>query len=198
MAIAMALTAVSGAIGAYSQYQQGKAEQANHEYNAKLAENQAEQGQDEARENARRGWKNNEEQLASIRARSASSGSVSNVGSALAVMGDISAELELGVQDAYRGAQIHRTSLLKSAENSRLQGRAAAKSGRLMALGSLVGTAAKLKTNIGTYKKTGLLAKDKATYNRYKSNLQGYGSSIKSSYKKLRNPGSLMSNYTPV
>lgn len=145
--VMLAMTAVSGAVSAYSQYQQGKAQQANHEYNAQLAENQAEQGQMEARENAKRGWKNNEEQLASVRARMANEGAVGNQGAPLAVMGDIAGELELNVQDAYRGAQIQRTNLYQSAKISRREGKSANKAGKLMALGTLIKTGSSFDSN---------------------------------------------------
>ena len=77
--VGLAMTLVSGAMSAYGSYQQGKAAKYNADYNAKLAENQAEQGQMEARENVRRQSKNNESQLSAARARFANQGAVSTL-----------------------------------------------------------------------------------------------------------------------
>jgi len=155
--LGLALTAVSGIASAGAAYQQGKAQEANHEYNAQLAENQAKQTELEQRENARRGRKNAEEQLATVRARNAAGGSVSNSGAALAVMGDIAGELELGVQDEFRQASIQRNHLVHSARVQRFQGRDAARSGKLLAASSLIGTGTKLSGNFKPSKSSGAL-----------------------------------------
>lgn len=183
--VGLAMTLVSGAVSAYSSYQKGKAEDANHKYNASLAESQAKQQEMEAQENARRGWKNAEEQLASVRARLANQGSVANTGAPLAVMGDIAAELELGIDDAYRQAEIQRTNLLQEAKIQRWQGAQSKKAGKLMAVSTLLGTGADLAFKMREYKRSGLYEKDKATMKHYYNRVSGR-------YNRKVSPSSLM------
>ncbi|MDC0088171.1 hypothetical protein OAI07_01370 [Akkermansiaceae bacterium] len=148
--------ALTGVLGAVSKYQQGKAEQANHEYNAQVSENQAQQVQLEAEENARREWKNNEQQLSSARAQLANQGAVSSSGAPLSVLGDISGQLELNIQDGYRQASIQRQSLYQDAKISRVQGDNAASAGKLMAFSSLIGTGTQAFGNFKTGTSSGL------------------------------------------
>jgi len=151
------MTLVSGVMSANASYQQGKAAKYNADYNAKLAENQAEQGQMESRENARRQLKNNQEQLSAARARFANQGAVSNAGAPLAMMGDIAGELELGVMDAYRSADIQRTQMLGQARLEKYRGKQAYSSGKLLAGTQLLSTGASLFGNYSAGKRTGTI-----------------------------------------
>lgn len=139
MGVALAL--VGGAVSAFSSYQQGKAQEANFEYNAEVAKNNAIQTQQEGRENVRRGFENAEEQLASVRARQAAGGSISTQGAPLAVTGEIATELQLGILDNYRQTEIQRTNFINDANISRFQGEQAATSGLLQGVSGLVSTA---------------------------------------------------------
>jgi hypothetical protein len=137
-------------------YQQGKAAQANHNYNAKLAEAQVEQGSMEARENVRRQSRNNESQLSAARARFANQGSIATKGAPLAMMGDIAGELELSVLDAYRGADANRSNLMMQAQMERQRGKEAKRAGKLMAISSILSTGAQAAGNIKTGQRTGV------------------------------------------
>lgn len=154
--IGVGMSLVSGVLSAHQTYQQGKAAKYNADYNAKLAKNQAEQGQMEARENVRRQQKNNEAQMSSARARLANQGAIATQGAPLAVMGDIAGQLELSVLDAYRGADANRTRLLQQASLEKARGRDAMRAGRLMAFGTLAQTGATLFSNVKTGNRVGV------------------------------------------
>ena len=144
----LAMTALGGAFGAYTQYQQGKAQQANHEYNAKLARNQALQLDAEARENAWRARRNNERELARVRARLANQGGASNMGSSLNVMGNVAKELELRVMDDWRAAEVKRASLMAQSAFDRTRAKQAGSIAPLMAAGTLLTTAGSISTSL--------------------------------------------------
>ena len=145
--MAMAMMAAGGLFQAFSQYQQGKAQAANAKYNAALAKNQAEQGRMEAVENFKRAKRNSEQQLSKARAAAAASGTVISQGSTLDVMGDISKELELEIQDNYRAAQVQRGNLLAKSAQYKQQAKDAKRAGKLMAIGTLFKTGSQMAFN---------------------------------------------------
>lgn len=147
---------VSGGLAAYSSYSQGKAQQANAKYNAKVAQNQALQTNMEARENVRRQSRNNESQLSAARARLANQGSVATAGAPLALMGDVAGELELGILDAYRSADAQRSNFLAESAIEKNRGKQASGAGKLMAVSSILGAGATAYGNYQTGKRTGL------------------------------------------
>ena len=150
-----ALAIGGGLVSAFSSYQQGKAQEANFEYNAQVARNNAIQTEQEGRENVRRGFENAEEQLASVRARQAAGGSISTQGAPLAVTGEIATELQLGILDNYRQTEIQRVNFLNDAAISSFQGEQASRSGLLQGAAGLVSTATTAFDNFSSGRSSG-------------------------------------------
>lgn len=155
--VGIGLSVVSGVMQARAQYSQAKAQEANLNYNAQLSENQAEQVQSEAVENTIRGRNNSDQQLATARARMAAQGTVSNTGSQAEVLSDIAGELEIGILDNYRTAQVQRNSLLNQAQVTRQEAKSVGSSGKLMAFSTLLSTAGSVAGSVGNAKASGAL-----------------------------------------
>lgn len=153
----MGMMAGGGLFGAFTQYQQGKAQAANAKYNAALARNQAEQGRMEAVENLKRARRNADQQLGRARAAAAAGGTVITEGSTIQVIGDIGKELELEIQDNYRKAQIARGNLLARASMFDAEARDAKRAGKLMAFGTLLNTGARMGFAQVNYKNNRLM-----------------------------------------
>ena len=140
--IALAVIQAGGAI------LQGKKQQQVAEYNAKVAENQAEAESAEAREAIKRRRAENEAFLSRQRALRAKSGVGLETGSSLLVAAESAKRLELGALEMGRQSEARRNSLLQESTISRFQGKSAVTSSYFSAGASLIGGAGKA---YGTY-----------------------------------------------
>lgn len=109
--IAAGAAVVSAGISAYSQVQQGKAAESAAEYNNQLAQQEAANVERENMEQIKRQRRQNDRQLAQIRAQLANNGTLSTAGTPLEILGESSALFELEIQDAARQANIKAASL---------------------------------------------------------------------------------------
>lgn len=140
LAIASIASSLAGAgISAYSSYQQGQAQDAMANYNAKNAENAATAEADVASENATRQREANRRQLSAIRAKMAGSGVVQSRGSSLDALGTAASELELQTLDLFRESDARQVAYGNQARVGRWEGEQAAQAGKIGAIGSLIG-----------------------------------------------------------
>lgn len=141
--ISLTLMAASGAMQAYSQKQQGDASQDTAEYNAKLSERQAQAQRHDRQVNSTRMREDMNRKLATYRAQAAANGVISDEGSPLAVYSESRDRFDEQI-DQYTQQAITRESLMMDqARMQRYQGEEAAKAGKISAVGTLLGTAAK-------------------------------------------------------
>lgn len=104
--IALAATAISTGISVYGQHQQAKAAESAAEYNNQLAQQEAHNTELEAAEQIKRQREQNERQMGQIRAQLANNGTLSTEGTPLTILGESSANFELGIQDTVRQANL--------------------------------------------------------------------------------------------
>ncbi len=177
--IGLGLSVASGLIGSYTGYQQSKAAEANHKYNAALAANKAKQVSEDAKENTRRRRKNNEKDLASVRARLATQGTMTGQGSALETFGETATELELQVADAYRSSMMQHNALMQESYTHSARAKDAKSAGKIGLVTSLLGMGANTANKVSKYKSSGLYAQDKVTYGKYKAKAIDYKNTLK-------------------
>lgn len=141
LGISAALSAVGTGVAVYSSIEQGKQAEAAAEHNARLAEREALIKQQTAAENIRRQRENNRRYLSRQRALFAGRG-ISMEGTALIVMGKTASRLELGIQDAFRDAQLGIQYSQSQAALSRFEGAQAGRAAQFSAGSSLLTGAA--------------------------------------------------------
>ncbi|BCU77953.1 hypothetical protein [Luteolibacter sp. LG18] len=105
-AIALATTAISAGLSAYGQVQQGEAAQRAAEYNNALAQQEARNRELEVAEQVKRQREQNEQAMGQVRVQLANSGALSTEGTPLTILGESSANFELGIQDMVREANL--------------------------------------------------------------------------------------------
>ena len=137
-ASAMILMAVGTAVGAYGQYQSGRAQKAAANYNARVQEAQAIQQDMENRENIRRERKSGQGLLSSQRQKLGASGVVIQAGSPLELLGRTAGELELRAQDAARAGRSNLQYGLSQAQMTKWEGKQAATAATLGSAGTLL------------------------------------------------------------
>lgn len=147
---------VGSGLSAYSSYQQGKAQSAMAYRNAKISDMAASNEAMTAAENAKRQRESNRQKLASVRARMAGSG-VAPTGSSLDTIGTAASNLELSTMDLFRESQARQTQLYNDAAVTRWEGDQAMQSGKINAIGSLIGGAASAGEAAYNFKKNGVL-----------------------------------------
>ncbi|GAA5120699.1 hypothetical protein GCM10023212_14700 [Luteolibacter yonseiensis] len=126
-------------ISAYSSYQQGKAQEAMGERNAKIAENAALNEAQVAAENAKREREKGRRQLAAIRGHMAGSGVQMSTGSSLDVIGDAASDLELAAMDLFRDSTARQMTYQNQSVTERWEGKQAGVAGKYSAMGTLLG-----------------------------------------------------------
>ena len=109
--IVVGVTVVSTAASIYGQQQQAKAQTKAAQYNNALAHQEARNVEIQNVENLKRERIRQRKQLAEIRAQLAQSGTLTTEGTPLAILGESSANLNLGIQDAARAANMQAASL---------------------------------------------------------------------------------------
>ena len=138
---AVAVTLVGTSVTVYGQVQAAKTAKETGEYNAKLAENQAQQVDLDSRESLRRKREQNQRFLGTQRAAYANSG-VTIEGSPLSVMAETAGILELDALDAKRQANQQGNAYMAQAAYDRKVGANQATADYIGAGGSLLsGTA---------------------------------------------------------
>ena len=141
--VSLGLTAASGVMQYQAQRGMAKTAEATANYNAKLQENAAIQGEMESREEARRERARAEAFKSSQRAAIGASGATF-AGSPLEVLGETAGQIELGRLDASRAAELARRRGMNSAQMTRWEGGQLAKGYRKQAFGTLLSTGAGL------------------------------------------------------
>jgi len=132
-ALVIASVVAAGA-AAYGAYQEGQAKQQAGRAEAQNAEMEASNRQQEGAEARERERTGNFRRMGTLRARLAQSGSLSETGTPLSVLGEHSANLELRIQDAARSSSIQAAGLRHQAAMARWEGDQAAKAGTIKAV----------------------------------------------------------------
>lgn len=109
--IALALVAASTGTAVYSQQQQAKSQERAAAYNNQLAEAEARNREAEQAEASRRQRYENRRKLARQRAQLAKSGTLTTTGTPLLILGESSANMEIGIADAKRAADMQAAAL---------------------------------------------------------------------------------------
>lgn len=134
--------AIVGVVGAVTAgvgtYMAGQAQQQASEYNAKLADREAQQRQQEAAASIRRMRANHERIIARQRVSTAAAG-LEEEGSPLEIMSYNAQALEMEAIDTANAAQFQAASLRDQASLLRFSGRNAATAGAIGGAGSLLG-----------------------------------------------------------
>lgn len=109
--IALALAAASTGTAIYSQQQQAKSAANAAEYNNQLAQREAQNRELESAEASRRERIKNRRRLARIRNQLAASGTLTTTGTPLTILGESSANMEIGLADAKRRSDMEAAAL---------------------------------------------------------------------------------------
>lgn len=109
--IVVGVTVVSTAATIYGQQQQAKAETKAAVYNNIVADQEAKNQELQNAEQLKRERIKNRRQLAEIRNQMAGNGLINTEGTPLAILGESSANLNLGIQDAARASAMQAASL---------------------------------------------------------------------------------------
>lgn len=133
--VALAAAAIGTGISVFGQVQQAKATKAAAEFNARVAENEAVNVENERAESVRRKRIENRRALAKQRAGAARAG-VLFEGSPLDIAAETAGELELRVLDENRAALAERTRLTAQAGITRFEGRQRPKAAKIGAVGT--------------------------------------------------------------
>ena len=158
LAIATVATSLVGAgISAYSSYQQGKAQEAMADRNAKVADNAAANEALAAAENSKRMRENSHRQLAAIRSRMAGSGVRMATGSSLDIIGQAASEFELQTMDLFRDSTARQMTYQNQAVTSRWEGGQYAAAGTLGGIGSLLSGGRTAAKDHADFKQTGII-----------------------------------------
>lgn len=142
IAIASIASMAGAGISAYASYQQGKAQEAMGERNAKIAENAALNEAQVAAENAKRQREQNRRQLAAIRSQMAGTGVQMSTGSSLDAIGQAASDFELQAMDLFRDSTARQMTYQNQATMERWQGGQAAMAGKYSAGATLLSGAA--------------------------------------------------------
>jgi hypothetical protein len=152
----LAVAAVGTGIAFYGQRQAAKSAKEMGEYNAKLAENQAQQVDMDARESVKRRREQNRRFMGMQRTAYAKSG-VTIEGSPLEVMAETAGILELEALDASRLAEQQGRALRGQAALDRRVGSTQARAYNIGAGASLLSGAANITGNAATYRTQGII-----------------------------------------
>jgi hypothetical protein len=148
--------AVTGAVAAYSQYQQGRAQRQMNDYNAALGEQEAFVRARDARYAAQAARDDGGRLVARQRALYATAGVVSTAGSPLAVLAQQTSETELKASDMMRRGNAEASALRSQSLLDRLAGKSAYRAGVLGAVGTLSHTAANIIAESNRRKAAGI------------------------------------------
>lgn len=108
--ISTAATAVGTGVSIYGQQQAAEAQEDAADYNNKLAENEALNEELVAAENIKRARVEKRREMARLRTSLVSTGTLTTSGTPLAILGESSANLELGIADAARASAMQAAS----------------------------------------------------------------------------------------
>lgn len=133
----LAATAVAGTV------MQGQQQKKSAEAQARTLDAEAKNAELENAEAAKRERIKAERTISRIRARLSNQGTDTTQGTPLQLLGEASANIELGFQDAARRSQMEVNSIRHSASNARFAGRQASTSAYITAAGSALSGAAK-------------------------------------------------------
>jgi hypothetical protein len=126
---------LSTGLSVYGSLQQGKTAVAVGKYNNMLAEREADNLQKENVENINRQRINNRRNLSTLRARAASSGTISTSGTAARVLEDAAGTMEIGIADAARSANMQAESILAKGRMGMWEAKQQKKAATLSAIG---------------------------------------------------------------
>ena len=107
----VATTAIGTGVAVYSQNEQQKTTDRLAAHNNQLAENEARNRELESQEAISRERKRKRAQMARIRNQLAAGGTLTTSGTPLAILGETSSRIELGIADAYRRSNMDAASL---------------------------------------------------------------------------------------
>jgi hypothetical protein len=159
MYAAIATTALSAGVAAYSSYEAGRREKSARDYNARMAEYQAQTARQAAEARREIYAKKASRQLATMRARYGASGVDVSEGSPLLVLMESAGEAAKDELRIKYGGEAESWSLLSEAQQQREAGEGAYTGGIISAGGSLLSGAAKGFSIYSGYRE----AKDKGT-----------------------------------
>jgi len=137
---ALIMSAVGSAVSAYGMMQAGKAQQRAYEYNAQIAERNAQIARDQAAYEAERQESRMRRVIAGQRVGYLASG-VTLEGSAMELMVDTTVQGEMDRLAILYGGEVESVNQEAEAALSRMQGAAARKSAQFRAAGTLIGAA---------------------------------------------------------
>ena len=138
------IVAAGAAVSAYGAYQQGQAAKKSADFNAEVAQQNAELAVRDARMRATQSEREKTLRLGAIRASAGASGGSTGEGSVLDVLGDVAAQSELEKQDIlYRGEAAKR-GYTNTATLDKFQGSYASQAGYLRAGSELLGGAGRM------------------------------------------------------
>jgi hypothetical protein len=144
-----ALAATGGLLGAAGSIQQGQAEYAAADYNAKMAEENARQSRIQSAEEARRQKISSAKQIGDIRASYGASGIVSSEGSALDILQESSAAAALDYLTIKHQGEVKAAAYQQEANVSRMRGNAARTGSYFKAASSLLSAAGSTASKAG-------------------------------------------------
>lgn len=139
MTIASVTSAISGVVGAIGAIQEGNAAEAAANYNATIARQDAEVSRQQTAADVERQRRENYLRAGATRAASGVSGGLT--GSALDIGLSNAAQGELDILNIQQTGALQQRSLLNTASLDEMQGKAASRSSKLKAAGSLLGGA---------------------------------------------------------
>lgn len=146
-AAGLALSAIGTGVAAFGQIQQARSAEKAGEFNARIAQQEADLKLQTTLENIRRKRADNRRFLARQNALFAAKG-IAAEGSVLEVLGETSSNLELGIQDAFQQGQVGINQSLSQASLDRFNANSAAKAARTRAFGNVITGATKITQSL--------------------------------------------------
>ncbi len=107
---AIAASVASAGVSIYGQQQAAKTEERAAEYNANLAEAEARNKELEAAEQHKRQQQAKRKEMARVRNELAATGTLTTTGTPLAILGEASANMDIGIADALRASNMEAAS----------------------------------------------------------------------------------------
>ncbi|WAC18831.1 hypothetical protein OVA24_16495 [Luteolibacter sp. SL250] len=159
----LATTAVSTGISFYGQKQQAKSQKYAAEYNAKVAENEARNVQLEAAESQKRMRRNARHQQADLRNQLAAGGTLTTTGTAVDLLADHAADMDLTIRDAARASSIEADSFYSQADMTRWEGKQLQRASRISSYSSLFSGVSSIAGSYHGFRYKGTLGPKRST-----------------------------------
>jgi hypothetical protein len=153
----IAASLVSTGVAVYGQNQQAKSAVAAAKYNNQLAEGEATNLQNTAREAQTRERQRNRRQIAQLRNNLAGQGTLNSSGTPLAILSDSQANLSLGIADAARATDMQAASLRARGQMGLWEANQYKSASRIGMFGSALSGATKAVSGYRDFKYTGAL-----------------------------------------